>query len=325
MKAVALFSGGLDSSLAIKLIISQGIDVLAVNISTGFGLAKDKYEHMQQVCEELGAELRVVNIEDEYLEEVLFNPKHGYGKYFNPCIDCHTKMFTVARKIMVEEGASFLISGEVLGQREMSQNKEALQIILNDANCDGLLLRPLSALELSPTIAEKNKWVNREELEGIVGRSRERQLKLSKEFGLKDTVSEGCGCLLSDEHFGKKMNDFIKYDTFTKEDIPVMRYGRHFRLEEGAKLVVSRNKDENRYLQNVKSSKYMHLRILDAPGPHVLLSIDASPNDIEFASRAILTYAKTRVHQEYKVSIDGKEVTTTPFASREDVSIFTIV
>ena len=153
-KAIALFSGGLDSTLAMKLIIDQGIDVLAINISTGFGSTKDRREHMENMCRQVGAEFKIVDIQSEYLQDVLFSPKHGYGKHFNPCIDCHAKMFAVAKRVMEAEGASFLISGEVMGQRPMSQNKDALQMVLNDSNCDGLLLRPMSAKRLDPTIAE---------------------------------------------------------------------------------------------------------------------------------------------------------------------------
>jgi len=186
MKAIALFSGGLDSTLAMKLIIDQGVEVLAVNISTGFGSTKDRLEHMQSMCEQVGAELKIIDIQSEFLQEVLFDPKHGYGKNFNPCIDCHAKMFAVAKRIMEAEGASFLISGEVMGQRPMSQNKDALQTVLNESNCDGLLLRPMSAKMLAPTIAEQNGWVDREKLEGITGRSRDRQLELAGEIGRAD-------------------------------------------------------------------------------------------------------------------------------------------
>jgi len=255
MKAIALFSGGLDSTLAMKLIIDQGVEVLAVNISTGFGSTKDRLEHMQSMCEQVGAELKIIDIQSEFLQEVLFDPKHGYGKNFNPCIDCHAKMFAVAKRIMEAEGASFLISGEVMGQRPMSQNKDALQTVLNESNCDGLLLRPMSAKMLAPTIAEQNGWVDREKLEGITGRSRDRQLELAGEIGLDDFESPGGGCLLTDENFSKKIVDFIKHDQFEVRDIPVMKFGRHLRLPGDAKLVVGRNKDENQHLKNIDNDK----------------------------------------------------------------------
>ena len=325
MTAIALFSGGLDSTLAMKLIIDQGIEVLAVNINTGFGSTKERLEHMQKICNQVGAELRIIDIESEYLQDVLFDPKHGYGKNFNPCIDCHAKMFAVAKRIMEAEGASFLISGEVVGQRPMSQNKDALQTVLYESNCDGLLLRPMSALCLAPTIAEEKGWVDREKLEGITGRSRERQLELLQEMGLSDFESPGGGCLLTDENFGKKMFDFIKYDTFEVKDIPVMKFGRHFRLSDGAKLVIGRNQEENKYLQDIENEKYYHLKTVGVPGPHALLSKSATEDDKNLASSAVLTYCKTDVNNTYTVAYDGSEVTAMPFESREAMKPFTIL
>ena len=324
MKAIALFSGGLDSTLAMKLIIDQGIEVLAVNISTGFGSTKDRKEHMQSMCDQVGAELKIIDIQSEFLQDVLFDPKHGYGKNFNPCIDCHAKMFAVAKRIMEAEGASFLISGEVMGQRPMSQNKDALQTVLNESNCDGLLLRPMSALRLTPTIAEEKGWVDRDRLEGITGRSRDRQLELAKEIGLADFESPGGGCLLTDENFGKKMFDFIKYDKFEVKDIPVMKFGRHFRLTGGAKLVIGRDKEENEHLQNIDNDKYYHIKTVGLPGPHALLSKNATKEDKELSASAILTYCKTSVDNSYTLSYDGEEVTSSPFTSREDMKPFTI-
>ncbi len=325
MKAIALFSGGLDSTLAMKLIIDQGIDVLAVNINTGFGSTKDRLEHMQSMCDQVGAELKIIDIQSEFLQEVLFDPKHGYGKNFNPCIDCHAKMFAVAKRIMEAEGASFLISGEVMGQRPMSQNKEALQTVLNESNCDGLLLRPMSAKLLAPTIAEEKGWVDREKLEGISGRSRDRQLELVKEIGLENFESPGGGCLLTDENFAKKMNDFIKYDKFEVKDIPLMKFGRHLRLPEGAKLVVGRNQEENSYLQNIENDKYYHIKTVKLPGPHAMLSKSASQSDKELATKIILTYCKTTPDKSYTVSYDGDDVQGSPFASREEIQPFTIM
>jgi len=325
MKAVALFSGGLDSTLAMKLIIDQGIDVIALNINTGFGSTKDRLEHMQNMCAQVGAELKIVDIESEFLQDVLFDPKHGYGKNFNPCIDCHAKMFAVAKRVMEAEGASFLISGEVLGQRPMSQNKDALQTVLDESNCDGLLLRPLSAKALAPTIAETEGWVDREKLEGITGRSRDRQLELVKEIGLEDFESPGGGCLLTDENFAKKMFDFIKYDLFEVKDIPVMKFGRHLRLPDGAKLVVGRNKDENAHLQNIDNDKYYHIKTIALPGPHSLLSKSATEADKELAARIILTYCKTQENKTYTLSFDDEELKAVPFDSRDEIKPYTIM
>ncbi len=325
MKAIALFSGGLDSTLAMKMIIDQGIDVLAVNISTGFGSTRDRFEHMQSMCKQVGAELKIIDIQSEFLQDVLFDPKHGYGKNFNPCIDCHAKMFSVAKRIMEAEGASFLISGEVMGQRPMSQNKDALQTVLNESNCDGLLLRPMSAKMLTPTIAEEKGWVDREKLEGITGRSRDRQLALAKEIGLADFESPGGGCLLTDENFGKKMFDFIKYDKFEVKDIPLMKFGRHLRLSDGAKLVVGRNKEENGYLQDIDNDKFFHARTVGIPGPHALLSKDASEADIELAVRIILSYTKADPLKSYEIAFDGVEQKGLAFETRAEANKFNIL
>jgi tRNA-specific 2-thiouridylase len=325
MKAIALFSGGLDSTLAMKLIIDQGIEVLALNVNTGFGSTKDRLEHMQSMCDQVGAELKVIDIQNEFLQDVLFDPKHGYGKNFNPCIDCHAKMFEVAKRMMESEGASFLVSGEVMGQRPMSQNKDALKTVLNESNCDGILLRPMSAKALAPTIPEIEGWVDREKLEGIVGRGRERQMEMVKEIGLENFESPGGGCLLTDENFSKKMVDFIKYDRFEVRDIPVMKFGRHFRLSDGAKLVIGRDRDENHHLQNIDNDKYYHIKTVGIPGPHALLSKNASFEDKEIAAKAVLTYCKTEIENNYKLSFDGVEVTGSPFNSREVMKEFTIL
>jgi len=325
MKAIALFSGGLDSTLAMKLIIDQGVEVLAVNISTGFGSTKDRLEHMQSMCEQVGAELKIIDIQSEFLQEVLFDPKHGYGKNFNPCIDCHAKMFAVAKRIMEAEGASFLISGEVMGQRPMSQNKDALQTVLNESNCDGLLLRPMSAKMLAPTIAEQNGWVDREKLEGITGRSRDRQLELAGEIGLDDFESPGGGCLLTDENFSKKIVDFIKHDQFEVRDIPVMKFGRHLRLPGDAKLVVGRNKDENQHLKNIDNDKYYHAKTIGIPGPHALLSKEASDADKELATKIILSYTKADPNKIFTISYDGQELKGSPFETRAEANKFNIL
>jgi len=320
MKAIALFSGGLDSTLAMKLIIDQGIEVLAININTGFGSTTDRLKHMQSMCEQVGAQLKIIDIQSEFLQDVLFDPKHGYGKNFNPCIDCHAKMFAVAKSVMKAEGASFLISGEVMGQRPMSQNKDSLQTVLNESNCDGILLRPMSAKMLAPTIAEEKGWVDREKLEGITGRSRDRQLQMVKEIGLENFESPGGGCLLTDENFSKKMFDFIKFDKFEVKDIPVMKFGRHFRLSDGAKLVIGRNQEENQHLQEIENDKYYHIKTVGLPGPHSLLSKNASQEDKQIATRAILTYCKTKADTQYTLSYDGIEMVGKPFDSRGEVT-----
>ena len=325
-KAVALFSGGLDSTLAMKLITLQGIDVIACNINTGFGTTKDRREHMQNMCDQVGAELRIIDIQSEYLQTVLFDPKHGYGKHFNPCIDCHAKMFEVAKRIMEAEGASFLISGEVLGQRPMSQNKDALATVLNEANVDGLLLRPMSAKLLEPTIAETEGWVDTERLEGIQGRSRNRQMELAGQFGLTDFESPGGGCLLTDENFSIKIRDYIAHDKqFDVPDIPVLKWGRHFRLPGGAKMVIGRNQEENLQIEAIDSAKYMHISTVSIPGPNVLLSKSANAQDRALAAGAILTYCKTKPEEAYDLSFDGETVSARPLISRAEAAQYSIL
>jgi tRNA-uridine 2-sulfurtransferase len=324
MKAIALFSGGLDSTLAMKLIIDQGIEVIACNINTGFGATRDRREHMEHMCTQVGAELRIVDIRDEYLKTVLFDPKHGYGKNFNPCIDCHAKMFEVAKRLMEEWGASFLISGEVLGQRPMSQNGDALRTVLNEANVGGLLLRPLSAKKLEPTLPETEGWVDREKLEGIHGRSRDRQMELVEAFGLTDYESPGGGCLLTDENFSKKMRDFIANDTFTISDIPVLKFGRHLRLPGGAKLVIGRNQEENAQIQGIDNGKFIHIRTVGIPGPRSLLSRDADAADRELAVGLILAYCKTDAETTYALDFEGETVSGVPLPSKSEAARYFI-
>ncbi len=323
MKAIALFSGGLDSTLAAKLLIDQGIEVIACNINTGFGSTKDRLEHMKNMCEQIGAEFRSVDIRDEYIREVLFSPKYGYGKNFNPCIDCHAKMFEVAKRVMEEWGASFLISGEVLGQRPMSQNSDSLQKVLDLSNCEGLLLRPLSAKSLTPTIPEIEGWVDREKLENIVGRNRDRQMELAQEFGLKDYEAPGGGCLLTDEKFSDKIRDFIAHDTFTVEDIPTLKYGRQLRLPEKAKLIIGRNAEDNAILEGVENPKFIHITT-ELIGPHAMISRTASDNDKLLAAKLVLAYCKAGFEGEQTLMFEDEELTTLSDLSRNEAQKYMI-
>ena len=323
MKAIALFSGGLDSTIAAKLIIDQGIEVIACNINTGFGSTKDRLAHMHNMCQQIGAEFRSVDIRDEYIREVLFTPKYGYGKNFNPCIDCHAKMFEVAKRLMQEWGASFLISGEVLGQRPMSQNSESLQKVLNLSNCEGLLLRPLSAKALTPTIPETQGWVDREKLENIVGRNRERQMELAEHFGLTDYEAPGGGCLLTDEKFSNKIRDFIAHDTFAVEDIPTLKYGRQLRLPEKAKLIIGRNADDNEILKGIENTKYLHITT-DLIGPHAMLSKNASENDRMLAAKLVLAYCKAGFEGEQTLMFGDVALTTVSDLSRNEAQKYMI-
>jgi tRNA-specific 2-thiouridylase len=301
LKAIALFSGGLDSILAMKLIQEQNIEIIALNINIGFGSKQDKKDELEKVCQNIGVEFLQIDIREQYLDEVLFSPKYGYGKYFNPCIDCHANMFRVAKNILDEVGASFLISGEVVGQRPMSQNKDALNSVLNLGNIEGLLVRPLSAKLLKPTIPEINGWIDRNKLLDISGRSRITQIELAKKYNLEDYESPAGGCLLTDRNFANKIKDFIKYDKLTVSDIDLLKFGRHFRLKNGAKLVVGKNHDDNLALKQITSDKFDSLEALGVSSPYSWISKNSNSEDFEFALRILLTYTKAEVGQKYKV------------------------
>jgi tRNA-specific 2-thiouridylase len=208
----------------------------------------------------------------------------------------------------------------------MSQNKDALQTVVEDGDVEGLLLRPMSAKALKPTIPEEKGWVDRERLEGIVGRGRERQLELAREIGLEDFESPGGGCLLTDENFGKKMFDYVKHENdFEVKDIPVMKFGRHLRLPDGAKLVVGRNKDENTHLQEIENEKYFHLKTVGIPGPHGLLSKSASEADKTLAANIMLTYTKAQSQDSYVISFDGQDLSASALSSRDEAHKYNIL
>lgn len=312
MKALALFSGGLDSMLAIKLITNQNIQVIAININIGFGATKDKFKLMNKRANLAGASFEMIDARDEYLKKILFSPKYGYGKHFNPCIDCHGFMFFYAKKLLEKYNASFLITGEVLGQRPMSQRIDALKKVSSLAQDEeNLILRPLCAKLLEPSKPELLGWVQREKLLDISGRSRKKQLLLAKEFNFDDYESPGGGCLLTNESFATKIKDFIKYDKFSTEDIELLKFGRHFRLPNGAKLVLGRNEEDNQNLQNLKLSKFSELNLNGLIGPFALLSNNANHDDLNLACQITLSYAKTK-QESYDLSFLQQTITQKP-------------
>jgi len=320
MRALALFSGGLDSMLAIKTITDQGIDVTAIHIRTGFGGTKDISELMRQRAQKAGAELEIIDVREEYIRKILFDPVHGYGKNFNPCIDCHGYMFKVARGLMDKFDASFLITGEVIGQRPMSQRADAIKLVtkLAEDDEDRLILRPLSAKLMEKTTPESKGWVDREKLYGISGRSREQQLVMVEKYGWEDYESPGGGCLLTEEHFSDRLREFVAYDDLTITDIDLLKYGRHFRLTDGAKLIVGRNKEDNEGLQQVNSEKYMTVK-LPIAGPFSLLSANATSEDKALAAKIAMTYARSTASESYEVEIGGDEIfTISPYAEKKE-------
>ncbi len=320
IKCISLFSGGLDSMIAIKLMTLQNIEVVALNMNIGFGSKTDISELMRKRAEMAGARFEVIDVRETYIKEILFDPKFGYGKNFNPCIDCHGFMFRVAMGLLKRYDASFLVTGEVVGQRPMSQRNDALNSVRKLAGDEeNLILRPLCAKVMEPTKPELEGWVDREKLLGINGRGREVQLSLAKEYGWDDFEKPGGGCLLTDVNFTKKMRDFVKHDKLEVEDIDVLKNGRQLRLEDGAKLIIGRNQEENERIENIKSDKYIFIKAKDIPGPSSLLSANASQNDINLALRAILSFAKTEKNRKYDIILGEKIVSQTPYENRDDL------
>ena len=305
--------------IAIKLIADQGIDVIAVHIKTGFGGTKDVTDILEERAKMAGATFKVIDVREEYLQKILFDPKYGYGKNFNPCIDCHGYMFKVAKGVMEDLGASFVVTGEVLGQRPMSQRADALQQVskLAEDTEERLILRPLCAKLMEPTTPEIEGWVDREKLLDISGRSRERQLALVEEYGWEEYESPGGGCLLTEAHYSDRIREFVRHDEFTVSDIDLLKFGRHFRLPDGAKLVVGRNKEDNEGLQKVDQTKYLPIK-LPIAGPFSLMSREASPEDKALAAKLAITYARSSADESYEVLVGDEAIMVSPFATKAE-------
>lgn len=327
MKALVLFSGGLDSMLAIKLLTAQSIDVIAVHIRIGFS---GKEDHEVLLCKRAamaGASLEVVDVQNRYLQEVLFSPRYGYGKQFNPCIDCHGFMFKVAKELLVPFNASFIATGEVIGQRPMSQTRDALKLVRKLANDleDGLILRPLSAQLLEESKAEREGWVDRSLLLGLSGRGRHAQLALAAQFGWEDYPTPAGGCLLTDQQFSLKLRDFIAHDTLCKDDIPLLKYGRHFRLPNGAKLIVGRNEEENAVLEGIFNPKFAPVIVETSLGaPFSLISAQAGEDDLQTACRIILSFTKADPAAFYTLETQGRSLLAAAYPEREDAKKYLI-
>jgi len=327
MKALVLFSGGLDSMLAIKLLTLQGIDVIALHIDIGFGIKEDHAETLKRRATLAGARLEIIDVQDRYLQEVLFSPKYGYGKQFNPCIDCHGFMFNVAKSLMPHFGASFIATGEVIGQRPMSQNKDAMRIVRKlAADIDEeLILRPLCAQVLEETKPEREGWVDRSQLLGINGRGRQAQLALAKEFGWEDYPTPAGGCLLTDIQFSIRLRDFVAHDNLRKEDIPLLKNGRHFRLKEGAKLIVGRNEMENNALESLSNTKFSPLHVNDMiSAPSSLISVNASLEDEAEACRIVLSFTKALPEKDYALNLGDKVLYASPYRNKDDAKKYLI-
>ena len=304
MKALAVFSGGLDSMLAVELIKAQGIDVLGLFFETPFFSSAKARKSAKLLC----MQLKVIDITDLHLE-VVKNPKHGYGGNMNPCIDCHILMIKEAGARLGEENASFIITGEVLGQRPMSQNRKALRAIAKESGYPALVLRPLSAKLLPMTTPESKGWVRREELMGLSGRGRKPQMELAKRFGIKDYPSPAGGCLLTDPVFSRRLKDLLSSDPHPeRREIELLRVGRHFRLNSTTKLVIGRNKRENDAILSFSTSNDLVLKTVSIPGPTALVSGDASPDAEKLALDVTASYSDAKVGEIAQIKSSKQDI-----------------
>jgi len=326
--ALSLFSGGLDSILASRVVAAQGIKVLAIKFVSPFfdyTILRDPEGYTQKIKKLYDIDVVVEDITRPYLQ-LLHQPVHGFGKNFNPCIDCKIFMFRRARKMMKELGASFLISGEVIGQRPMSQRRDTLNVIERDSGNRSFLLRPLSAKLLTPTAAEEEGLVDREKLLNFSGRGRSRQIALAKEFGITEFPSPAGGCRLADPILSKRIakiynGDFVlQPDDIDSFDVLCLMTGRQFILPGGGWLVVGRDEKDNLQLTEFKQKDDILICMDEHPGPTALLRrtatlYDKNENllaDIEHAKKLVVRYAKkvngkhepqvVQVHQESGVS-----------------------
>ena len=310
-KVVALLSGGLDSQLAIKMMQEQGFDVSAVAIKTpfcDFDCGRGCGFEIRERADDLNVNLKTVYLGDEYIE-MLKHPKHGIGAGFNPCIDCRSMMFDAAKKHMEEIGAEFIISGEVLGQRPMSQHAPALRTIENESNLVGKIVRPLSAALLPETDPEKDGLIKRENLGMIRGRTRRNQLDMAKKYGIENPPNAGGGCLLTEPQFGIKAKDLFSHtENPTINDIDLLKIGRHFRLDEETKFIVGRNKDENEMIKAIALPGDILLEAKDFVGPVSILRGSNAKEHLKFASSVTLRYSDAPNNEQAIVSIKNNDL-----------------
>jgi len=292
-KAVALLSGGLDSMLAIKLMLEQGIEVHALNFLTIFCNCTSKgcQHQATKAAEELGVPIKVMNITQEYME-IVKNPKFPRGRNMNPCIDCRIFGFKKAKGFMDDIGAGFVITGEVLGQRPMSQRKEAILTIEKESGLQGLIVRPLSARFFEPTIPEKEMIVDRERLLSIQGRRRVEQIALAKELSINDYPCPAGGCLLTDKGFSARIKDLFQYvPGYDISDLHLLKIGRHFRISDSLKFVVGRDDNDNKQLMGLSRQGDFIFDVIDIPSAIGLARGKPGEEDIEIMASILARYS----------------------------------
>ena len=334
-KAVALISGGLDSLLAAKVMLEQGVHVEGINFYTGFCVeghthairkkdkAKPKRNNALWSAEQLGIKLHIIDIIEEY-KDVLINPKHGYGANMNPCLDCKIFMVGKAKEWAEENGFDFIITGEVIGQRPMSQRRDTMPVISEESGADDLLLRPLCAQNLPETLPEREGWVNRNELYDFSGRTRKPQMALAEKFGFDDYAQPAGGCcFLTDKAYSVKLTDLWasrgKRD-YEIDDIMLLKVGRHLRPKPNFKLIVAREEGENNFLQGYKK-QFITLRTMSHKGPLTLLDGTATDEDLKLAAQIVARFSQGREADTVDVEVteDGvnKNFTVKPLMANE--------
>jgi len=287
VKALGLSSGGLDSILAGVFLREQGIYVEWVSFETPFFSAKKA----KKASEITGIPIIIKNVTKQYIK-MLKNPACGYGKNLNPCMDCHAFMFANAGKIMMEKGFDFLFSGEVAGQRPMSQTKPALRYVEKKSGFDGYILRPLSAKILPATIPEKKGWIQKDQMLDFFGRSRKPQIELAKTFNITDYPSPAGGCLLTDKGFSDRLKDlFAHREEYEEREFYLLKHGRHIRIDEETKIIIGRNQKDNENILSLYSKqKDILINIKDIPGPIGLIANVTQKEDIKTAASLCASY-----------------------------------
>ncbi len=314
VKALGLFSGGLDSMIAVRLLQEQGICVIPVCFVTPFFGP----EKAQAGARHLGLDLQVIDITDIHLE-MLKNPRYGYGKNMNPCIDCHGLMFREAGMRMNQYGAQFLFSGEVVGERPMSQNKNSLRAVEKLSGFQGYILRPLSAQLLPETIPEQQGLVDRSRLLAISGRSRKPQIELARRFGITSYPEPAGGCKLTEPGFSKRLRDLMTHSpAITRDDLELLKIGRHLRLSDRVKVIIGRNKKENDLLRSMAGECDTLLWTCQVPGPVALVVGDADEQAIMLAAAACARYSDTKGRGTVMVRVRFRGTTRTLTAEGAD-------
>jgi len=291
---LGLVSGGLDSLTACLLLQQQGIEVIGLNFQSPFCLCNKVLSHsdcgLNLFPEKLGIKIHTLIKGDDYLE-IIRNPKFGYGKNLNPCIDCRIYILKKAKEFQKEINADFIFTGEVLNQRPKSQHYKALKIVEKESGLEGKLLRPLSALQLEPTIYEEKGLIDRTKLLGITGRSRKIQLELARKHGLLDEYFACGGCLLTDINFSNRMRDYLKFhQTLKMEDIHILKHGRHFRYEK-TKIIVGRNEVENNTLLQLKNNDDIIMEVKEVPSPITIVQGEVNKESLDYAALLTLRHS----------------------------------